>query len=482
MKKSVITTVFLLSTIIITFFYGCKDRNCNEVTDSDFLTSVCPTPPMGWNSYDCYDWRVSEREFKANVDFMEKHLLKYGWEYAVVDYLWHIEDTLAQYEIDDLENRPIRHRTLKYSNSGKLLDPIAIDEFGRVLPDPNRFTSSKNGKGFKPLADYVHSKGMKFGIHIMRGIPRKAVFEKMKIKGTNYTAADIAELKDTSIWENSMFGVDHTKPGAQEYYNSLIELYASWGVDLIKADEIMYPIFHKAEIEMIHKAIVKCGRPIVLSLSLGEPQMFQAKFLQENANMWRISGDFWDEWDQLHKAFVLTDKWSFFSKDGTFPDADMIPFGHLSLGDKPVGKSRISKFTWPEHYTLMTLWSMARSPLFIGSNLPTSPDSTIAFFQNEEVIYVNQHSQNGHQIYRGWTDNTIIWIADDSNSEDRFFALFNIGEKEQDITFDFELEYLRDKYKIRNLWQKKDLGVFKGDFKAKLPPHGAGLYRMSKVK
>ena len=160
----------------------------------------------------------------------------------------------------------------------------------------------------------------------------------------------------------------------------------------------------------------------------------------------------------------------------------MLPIGHISLGDRPVGKSRNSNFTWPEHYTLLTLWSIARSPLFIGGDLPTTSDSTLFFLTNPEVIYVNQHSKNGHQIYHGWNDDTIIWIAEDENSDDIFFALFNTDEKTNEITFDFELEHLRGNYRIRDLWLHKDLGEFRKSFSKILKSHGASLFKMEIVE
>lgn len=472
-KLSGILTLSVLVTTI--FFSGC---NSDEKESSSKKEQVALTPPMGWNSYNCYDWRVGEKEFIANVDFMSEHLAQYGWEYAVVDFLWHIEDPDANI---DYEKRPDRKRRLDYNPDGSLITSIAIDEYGRLLPDTHRFPGAKDGNGFKYLSDYTHSKGLKFGIHIMRGIPRSAVFNKMPIKGTEFTAADICEPWDTCTWENNMYGIDHTKKGAQEYYDSLIELYASWGVDFIKADDIMYEVFHEKEIEMIRKAIDKTDRPIVLSLSLGPPQISKADFLEENANMWRISGDFWDNWDQLYASFEESNIWSNSTKTGSWPDGDLLTIGRLSINGHPRGEDRISKFTWPEHYTLMTLRCIAKSPLFMGGDLISSPDSTIFFMTNEEVIYVNQHSENGRQIYRGWNDGTIIWIADDMNSDDKFFALFNIDDKEQDITFQFDLEYLRERYSIRDLWNKTELGQFEKSFTANLDPHGAGLYRMKKV-
>ena len=464
--------------IVITVgLYSCSSETESETSGSvTDLETLAPSPPLGWNSYDCYDWRVNEAEFQGNVDFMAKHLKSHGFEYVIVDFLWHIVDTVG--ELPMLDREP-RKRILKYANDGRLLDRIEIDEFGRVMPDLIRFPSAKDGNGFKNLADYTHSKGLKFGIHIMRGIPRTAVYNNLRIKGTDYTAADIAEPADTNIWENSMFGVDYAAPGAQEYYNSLIELYASWGVDFIKADDIMYPEFHKEEIRMIRQAIVNIGHPIVLSLSLGEPQFYQAEFLQQNANMWRISGDFWDNWDQIIRQFDLCNFWTNYSKPGSFPDADMLPIGHISLAQHK-GPDRMSKFTWAEHYTLLTLWSMAKSPLMIGGNLPTSSDSTISFLTNDEVLYVNQHSENGHRVYKGWADNTVVWLAEDMQSDDIFMALFNVGEAKQEISFNFELEQMRDQYQIKDLWNHSELGTFSGKFTQELPAHGAGLYRLTK--
>src|SRR5258708_20485695 len=111
-----------------------------------------------------------------------------------------------------------------------------MDGSGRLLPAANRFPSSANGAGFKPLADYVHGKGLKFGIHIMRGIPRQAVAENLPVKGTPYHASEIADRDNPCKWNSDMWGVDMTKPGAQAYYYSIVKLYASWAGDFIKAN------------------------------------------------------------------------------------------------------------------------------------------------------------------------------------------------------------------------------------------------------
>ena len=178
------------------------------------------TPPMGWNSWDCFGLDVNEAEIKENAKYMATHLKEYGWEYIVVDLGWYAPEVTT-------------------TNYKKKNIPMITDEFGRLIPVEERFPSSAGGKGFKPLADYIHSLGLKFGIHIMRGIARQAYFQKSKIMGSKATAYDIAEPFDTCNWCNNMYGVDASKEGAQEYYNSIFKLYAEWGVDFIKADDTM---------------------------------------------------------------------------------------------------------------------------------------------------------------------------------------------------------------------------------------------------
>ena len=210
---------------------------------------------------------------------------------------------------------------------------------------------------------------MKFGIHIMRGIHRIAAHNKLQILGSNSTANEIAEPFDTCGWCNHMYGVDATKEGAQEYYNSIFKMYAEWGVDFIKADDTMFPPYHKEEIEMIRKAIDESGRPMVLSLSCGEAPLSRAEHLVKNANMWRVSADFWDDWDALKHNFDLLNSWSPFIGEGHWPDGDMLPIGKLSLEDRPHGEERMSKFTEAEHYTLNSLVTIAKSPLMIGGDI-----------------------------------------------------------------------------------------------------------------
>jgi len=435
--------------------------------------SIAVRPPMGWNSFDAYDCRINEQEFIATVDFMQQNLLKHGWNYAVIDYCW-FNDEPGNW------NNPRRrfgHPDIRMKPDGSPLDTLVMDEYGRLLPSEKRFPSVKGNVGFKALADYVHSKGMKFGIHIMRGIPREAYYNNLPIKGTKYTARDIAEPWDTCGWQNNLFGVDPSKPGAQEYYNSLFELYAAWGVDFIKADDMMYPPYHKGEIELISNALANCGRPMILSLSCGEAPLSQAHHVSKYSHMWRISGDFWDNWEALEHNFDLLNAWSPFIKSGQWPDADMLPIGKLSLNNRPHGQERMSKFTVPEHYTLMTLWSISRSPLMLGADLLQETEGIMPFLTNDEVLIVNQNSTDNRQVFKD--DNYAIWIAKEPGTKNRYVALFNLSEKEQVVKFTLELEQLRGSYKVRDLWSRKDIGAINQKLEAIVPPHGAALFKLT---
>lgn len=448
----------------------------NKVQKNKKPSFVAPKPPMGWNSFDAYDCRINETEFRAVVDWMEIHLKPYGWDYVVVDYIW-FNDNPGNWKNP---KRRHGHPDIRLNEDGSPIDKLVMDEFGRLLPSEVRFPSAKNGVGFKALADYVHSKGMKFGIHIMRGIARQAYYENTPIKGTKYKAKDIAEPWDNCNWCNNMFGVDPTKPGAQEYYNSLFELYAKWNVDFIKADDTMYPPYHKGEITMMRNAIKKCGRPMVLSLSCGEAPLSQANHLLDNANMWRISADFWDKWEDLKHSFTLLNSWSPHIRTNRWPDADMIPIGYLSNDNRPHGPERMSQFTVEEHYTLMSLWCISRSPLIWGGDpIKTPIDIVNTFLKNEEVLYVNQNSYDNRQVFEN--KGKIAWVAKDQKNKDIFLALFNSNEVKETINFDLELEYLRDTFKVRDLWKKQDLGVQNKTIGAQVEPHGAVLYRLTKV-
>jgi hypothetical protein len=426
--------------------------------------SFVKTPPLGWNSYDYYDTTVNESEIKTNADYMAKNLKPHGYEYVVVDIQW--SDPIAG---TDRKN----YQYIDFSH-------FAIDEYSRQLPAENRFPSAKDGAGFKPLADYIHSLGLKFGIHIMRGIPRYAAHTHMKIKGTDITADKIANPYSVCKWNPDMYGVDFRKEGAQEYYNSIFELYAGWGVDFVKVDDIcntsMYPnnpYSAEKEIEMIHKAIANCGRDIVLSLSPGPAVIEKAWHLEKYANMWRITDDFWDRWDLLKNMFERCELWQKHVSEGCFPDCDMLPIGFLGKG---FGKERYTNFTFDEQLTMMTLWCIFRSPLMIGAELPKLDEKTLALLTNDEVLHLITSSHGAVQIERD--NNHAVWLSKDNTDGSSYVALFNLSDEAKTLSISLEELEIKAEVSVRDLWKHEDLGIAHNVLCADIPAHGAILYRI----
>lgn len=419
--------------------------------------ALAPTPPMGWNSWDSYGTTVTEAEVKANAEFMAKHLKSHGWQYVVVDIQWYEPNAKAH----------------GYRANAEL----TMDAYGRLTPAVNRFPSAENGRGFKPLADAVHALGLKFGIHILRGIPRQAVKANTPVLGTQIHAADIADPQSVCRWNTDMYGVDMSKPGAQAYYDSLVRMYADWGVDFIKADDESAPAIHADEIAALHRAIQTSGRPIVLSLSPGPSRVPDAAVLKENAQMWRVSNDLWDEWRALRDAFRLLPPWAEFAKAGSWPDGDMLPLGHIGLRAER-GNDRKTRFTPNEQRTLMSLWSIARSPLIFGGDLPTSDDETISLITNDEVLAVNQKAVKSRELFsRG---DQVAWASDAPESADKYLAVFNLADQEPaNIHVDWNELGLKGTMAVRDLWTHQEIGKFADGNSFSIPPHGSGLYRLS---
>lgn len=419
-------------------------------------------PPMGWNSWDCYGAGVTEDELLGNAEFMRDRLKQYGYQYVVCDIQWY--EPAAKGNV--------------YNNFADL----CMDEYSRLIPAVNRFPSSANGAGFKPIADKIHSMGLKFGIHIMRGIPRQAVHRNTRIYGTTARARDIASQFSLCPWNTDMYGVDTEKRGAEEYYDSLFKLYASWGVDFVKVDDIantefspQNPYSAEKEIEMMRAAIDRSGRDMVLSLSPGPAPLNKAEHLSENANMWRISGDFWDRWDKLLNTFSLCEKWYPYVKDGSFPDCDILPLGKLCIDGSYMGDmGRDSGFTKEEQKTMMTLWAVFRSPLFFGGELRLTDNYTLSLVTNPEVINVNQNSEKPLFVYN--KGGIAVWQTKIENGT--AVAVFNLSDEEKHYKLSFLNLGIENVRAVRDLWARKDIPKCENDVTVSLKPHSSEFFEI----
>lgn len=404
------------------------------------------TPPMGWNSWDCYGPTVVESEVKANADFMAKYLKLFGWEYIVVDIRWYVENATAG---------GYNQKDPKY----------VIDKWGRYMPAENRFPSAKGGRGFKPLADYVHSKGLKFGIHIMRGVPKIAVQNKMPIKGANGITSDaIASDNVLCRWLSDNKTIEN-KEGAQEYYDSIISMYAAWGVDFLKIDDLSNP-YHKGEIEMIRRAIDKCGRKIVFSMSPGETPIAEAAHAKSHANMWRIVPDLWDEWRHVKNLMDAAARWVEHAGEGAYPDCDMLPLGRIGIRAER-GGDRSSRLSKDEQYSLMNLMIICKSPLMFGGDLPSCDAFTLGLLANKAALEIHKSSKSPRALKN--SGEFLIVASKDKTGKKHSAAIFN--KTDSPLKIEISEELFPAGAKIADVWSGE---ILKERF-VELAPHASRL-------
>lgn len=426
---------------------------------------VAPTPPMGWNSWDSYGLTINEADFKANASELAK-LHTHGWTYAVIDEGWYMGNPFG----DKLPHRD-----------------YAMDAHGLLIPATNRFPSSTGGQGFKPIADWVHAQGLKFGIHIVRGIPKQAVDANLPIAGSTFHAKDAADTGDTCAWDDGDYGLRDNAAG-QAYYDSMLALYARWGVDFLKVDCIADHPYKITEIRQISAAIKKTGRPIVLSLSPGPTQLSHAAEIRKYGQMWRISNDVWDGWTFVHdhpddtfpmgvrNIFDLLPQWAGQAHDGRWPDADMLPFG--MLGPHPgLGEARKSRLTLDEERTQLTLLAIARAPLILGANVTKLDDATRALITNKDVIAVDQDSYGNHPVedLPPGFEHVRVWMASGKNGV-HYLAVFNLDDKPVSLEAAWDQLGLHStSHVVRDLWSGQRVGP-SSRLKINLPAHGCVLY------
>jgi hypothetical protein len=429
---------------------------------------LAPTPPMGWNSWDSYGLTIDEAQFKANVDVMARRLKAAGYQYAVVDEGWYL-----------LNPQKKKEEAFAYR----------MDANGRYEPALNRFASAAGSAGFKPVSDYVHARGLKFGIHIIRGIPKGAAEKNAPIARSGFHAKDAAVTSDTCPWNPDNFGVKDDAAG-QAWYDSLMRQYASWGVDYIKVDCIASHPYRGDEIRMIHRAIAKTGRAMVLSLSPGPAPLEKSAEVAANAQLWRISDDVWDRWERpagerfpqgVKNQFEVIASWVPYVKPGNWPDADMLPLG--TLGPVPGwGSPRKTRLTQDEQRTLVTLWAIARSPLFVGANLTELDDWTAQMLTNPDVIEMNQKGRNQRLVKR--EGDLVLWASDGGTGQ-HHLALFNIGDSAMEIDRPYNTMGMpKQQFKVREVWTGKvldtSLGPSAWSIAVTIPPHGCVLLELRK--
>ena len=471
--KNIIIISFLVAAVLQT---GCQNKNQN----SEML--LAKTPPMGWNSFDSYGVYLHEKAAMENLEAFAEKLKPHGYEYFVIDAGWFGEFILQEGTIYPAEKHAVK---------------VKFNEFGLLQPSDTYFPN-----GLNPIIDRCHELGLKFGLHLMRGIPRAAVKANTPVKGTQYFAQDIADTTSICVWNHQNYGVDMSKPGAHEFYNSLINQMAEWGVDFIKYDDIVpFP----EEVKAVANAIAQCGRPIVLSLSPGgnvDPSQLEAF---QKSQMLRVTADIWDDQEGINDCFEAWHKWQGKERPGFWIDMDMIPFGQLQLmSQKPAGVAgheskseltekmrsgqltpfellsgkgfnRISEFTNDQMYTFITLRALSASPLMMGGDLPTLDEFSLKLITDKDVLECNQNGVMGSLVYE--KDGVEIWKTPKKNTKDGWIGVFNRTGENQAISLKPENLGLDTaaSYQLQDVWNTTELPTL--DFK--INPNGVVFLKYS---
>ena len=357
-----------------------------------------PTPPMGWDSYDYYGTSINETQIKSSARYMAEHLKAYGWKYIIIG--------------------------------------------ANLLPNEVALPSPADGAEYKPLADYIHRLGLKFGIHI----------------STIQAPCPLtAEAQPT--------------PVGQAYYDSLLTQYAFWGVDFIQCDTDLH------EIGMLSNAIKKCGRPIVLSVAIKPALLEHAWHYATHANMWQIMEEISDTEKnnsyEITETFRQCELWQTHVRKGCYPDCGILPFNKTNRKSR----SPETTYTKDEMQTIITLRCLFGSPLMLGGDITLLDTETLKLLTNLQILTLSNPGYQPHQICRDETK--AIWQADDMCGNEHYVALFNLSTKNQLIDVSLkDLEYYTTSARLTDVWTGNLAASRRGKIIARLKPHACIVYRV----
>ena len=412
------------------------------------------TPVLGWSSWSFLRKHPTAAQMKAQALALHNSgLQKIGYEYVNLDDFW-------------------------YQCPGP--QGPNVDPYGRWMTDSSRFPAQGDTDGIKVVADYIHSLGMKFGTYVTPGISRQAVSRNTPIKGTSYTAAQIA---DASVEENNynckgMVRINYNKPGAQEYTNSWVNMLAAWGVDYIKIDGMKNS--NAPDVKAWSNAIRQSGRPMVLDVTQGNFTSAIAPTLMKYANQWEFAPDVecyrcerggssypLTSWAEVAKRFNYVAEWQSYAGPGAFNDYDSIEIGNGSNdGLTPV-----------ERQTQISLWALGAAPLILGVDLTQlDPTDLQKYLENSTVLAVDQDSIAAKRVLN--TANQQVFAKRESNG-DAIVGLFNTGGKAEVVSVPastVDLPENESGYSLHDLWTGET--KTSSTISAVVPSHGVVLYRV----
>jgi hypothetical protein len=412
-------------------------------------------PLLGWSSWSFLRKEPTAAKLEAQARAMQDSgLQKIGYTYVNLDDFW-------------------------YQCPGP--QGPDVDSYGRWVTDPSRFPPQGDENGIKVVADYIHSLGLKFGIYVTPGISRQAVSKNTSIEGTPYKAAQIAEpsIRESNYNCKGMVRVDYSKPGAQEFINSWVEMLAGWDIDYIKIDGMGNS--NAADVEAWSNAIRKSGRPIVLDVTQGSFTQALTPTLMKYADQWEFAPDVecykcekgdssypLTSWKDIAKRFNFVADWQPYSGSGRFNDYDSIEVGNGSNnGLTPV-----------ERQTQISLWALGSAPLILGVDLTNLDQLDLQkYLSNTEVLAVDQDSIAAKRVVN--TGNQQVFAKMETNGE-AIVGLFNTGGIAETISVQASALGLPENergYSTCDLWTG-EMGKTGGTITAIVPSHGVVLYRV----
>jgi hypothetical protein len=413
------------------------------------------TPVLGWSSWSFLRKDPTAAKMKAQALAMQTSgLQKIGYTYVNLDDFW-------------------------YQCPGS--QGPNVDSYGRWVTDSSRFPSEGDANGIKAVADYIHGLGMKFGIYVTPGISKQAVSKNTSIKGTQYTADQIAEpsIAEENYNCKGMVRINYNRPGAQEYTNSWVDMLAGWGVDYIKIDGMTNS--NAADVKAWSTAILQSGRPMVLDVTQGSYTRELAPTLMKYANQWEFAPDVecYDcekggssypltSWADVVKRFDYVAEWQPYAGPGGFNDYDSIEVGNGSNdGLTPV-----------ERQTQMSLWALGSSAFMLGTDLThLDPQDLEKYLKNDAVVAVDQDSIAAKRIVNN--GNQQVFAKMEPNG-DAIVGLFNTGGKAEKVSVQASAVGLPANergYSLQNLWTG-EMEKTGGTIHAIVPSHGVALYRV----
>ena len=367
-------------------------------------------PPMGWNSWNTFGHNISEKLIIETADIMvSSGLLDAGYEYLVIDDCWAMKER---------------------------------DKNGFLVPDKEKFPN-----GMKYVSDYVHSKGLKFGMYSCCGPMTCAVY-----------------------------------PGSFEYEFQDAKTFADWGVDYLKYDYCFKPSHIKGDLlyKRMGTALATCGRDILFSACSWGNDDTASWIKSTGAHIWRSTGDIVDNWESVKDLAMRQIDLQKYNGINCYNDMDMLVVGMYGKGN--VGLKGCSDKEYRTHYSL---WAILNSPLMIGCDIREMNEETKNILMNHEIIEINQDIA-GRQPFLAWNeDGRITWVKLLENG-DFAIGLFNMSDSTAYCHcefWDIGLPKLSGySLKIRDLWNKKDLGNYKEHFGQWLESHDCMMLRARLVK